>query len=99
MGALAGVLLAGAGSLLEAPGELLPEDGPPDVSAVGTDPLNPLLPPPRASGATGVRTSISVLGGRASLPRSHPPSPKINTSKAAVQADGALRRGRRLEVR
>jgi hypothetical protein len=52
---------------VEAPGELVPDDGAPEVSGVGIDPLKPLLPPPRASGAVGVRTSTPLLGVSASL--------------------------------
>ena len=52
---------------LDAPGKLLFGVGPPDVSAVGTDPLGPLLPPPVVSGAVGERTSASLLGVLASL--------------------------------
>lgn len=49
------------------PGALLAEDGPPEVSGVGTEPLGPLLPPPSVSGAAGVRTSTLSLGVPASL--------------------------------
>ena len=59
-----------------APGALLAEDGPPDVSAVGTEPLGPLLPPPRVSGAVGVRTSTLPPGVPASpRPRDFSPEP------------------------
>jgi hypothetical protein len=43
--------------LLDAPGELLPDDGAPEVSGIAGTPLEPLLPPPRLSGEAGVRTS------------------------------------------
>ena len=45
---------------LPAPGELLPEEGTPEVSGMGATPLEPLLPPPRLSGAAGVRTSTPL---------------------------------------
>ena len=43
--------------LLDAPGELLPEDGAPEVSGMAGMPLEPLLPPLRLSGDAGVRVS------------------------------------------
>ena len=65
---------------MEAPAELLPEEGPPDVSGVGTEPLKPLLPPPRASGAAGVCTSapLEELGCELALPLALPvPDPTL----------------------
>ncbi len=61
------LLVPDALPLLDAPGKLLSEVGPPEVSAVGFEPLKPLLPPPRLSGAEGVRTSTPSLGVPASL--------------------------------
>ena len=51
---------------MEGPGELLPDEGAPDVSGIGFMPAEPLLPPPRLSGAEGVLTSTPLLGVPAS---------------------------------
>jgi hypothetical protein len=59
-GALLSPLAVEALPELDAPAELPPVEGAPDVSGVAADPLKPLLPPPRLSGAAGVRTSTPL---------------------------------------
>ncbi|MDB5932404.1 MAG: hypothetical protein JWR60_4111 [Polaromonas sp.] len=76
--------LVDATPLLEAPGDMLPEEGPPEVSGTGATPAAPVLLPPRASGAAGVATSVPVLG----LPASVRPLELVPEPTAAGELPG-----------
>lgn len=86
----------GAGAPVEGPGELLPDVGAPEVSGIGPTPAEPLLPPPRLSGAEGVLTSTPLLG----VPASERPLLLVPEPTAAGVLPGldSLRRSQPLSI-